>query len=144
MSQTYPIPTFNYRVRIAGKVLAFSEVSGLTVQHDEVVYRHGLSFQNGYHIRRGFAKPINITLKNGMIASDITDSEARQFLRESFFKDRKHDIEIDLCNEAGMALITWKVIGAVPLKFELPSLQANSNEVAVESVELLARELSIA
>ena len=148
MPNNFPIPTYNYRVRIAGNILSFSEVSGLSVQHDEIIYRHGLSTFSGifgfggYSIRRGFAKPINISLKKGMLTT--ADAGAtRNLLRNAFFNDKKFDIEIDLCDDNDTALITWKVIGAVPLKFELPSLQANSNDIAIESIELLAHNLEI-
>jgi phage tail-like protein len=131
-------------VRIANQIISFSEVNGLTIQHDEQVYRHGLSESKGFIIQRGFAKPINISLKKGMMMSSKEDNQAiNNFLFEAFSKNKKFDIDIDLCDDAGTALFTWKVIGAVPLKYELPSLQANSNEVSIESIDLLARKLLI-
>lgn len=142
MSTSYPIPTYNYRVRIAGLSISFSEVSGLAVQHEEVVYRHGLSTTKGYLIQRGFAKPINISLKKGIIVSDNQDEKSvNNYLYDAFVRNNKFDIDIDLCDHSGTALITWKVIGAVTLKYELPGLQASANDVAIETIDLLARNL---
>lgn len=144
MPAAFPIPTYNYRVRIADSTISFSEVSGLSVQHDEVVYRHGLSDSKGFLIQRGFAKPINLSLKKGMVsASDMTKGALSNFLYQSVKDNKKFDLDIDLCDEHGMALITWKVVGALPLKYEFPGLQANANEVAIESIDLVARNVLV-
>lgn len=143
MDRKYPIPTYNYKVRFntpQSKVVSFTEVSGLTIQHDEVVYRTGLSFKKGFTIKRGFAKPIQIQLKKGMLAGAGAHDDVHR-LQKAFFDYDQLNIFIDLCDTSGNKLISWQVIGAVPMKFELPSLQASSNDIAVESVELLARDL---
>ena len=38
---TYPLPSYNYRVTVGSDVLSFSEVSGLSVEHEPVTYKHG-------------------------------------------------------------------------------------------------------
>lgn len=140
----FPLTTYNYKVRIGSKTLSFSEVSGLSVQHDEVVYRDGFSFLLGYTITRGFAKPINVTLKNGIIAEGKDSPEnLRNGLTKAFFDMDKKDLFVDLCDDAGKVLVTWKVIGAVPMKLNLPDLDANGNNVAIESMEFVGRELQI-
>ncbi|MEL7146211.1 MAG: phage tail protein [Bacteroidota bacterium] len=140
MAASFPIPTYNYRVRIANRTISFSEVSGLAVQHDEVIYRHGLSESKGFLVQRGFSKPINLTLKKGMIAtSDQSEDDLSRFLFKALEDRKKFDLDIDLCDEQGTALITWKVVGALPLKYEFPGLQASANDVAIESIDLVAR-----
>ena len=131
-------------MRIANSIVSFSEVSGLTVQHDEVVYRHGLSETKGFLIQRGFAKPINLSLKKGMISStDENKSALNNFLFRSLKSNKKFDLDIDLCDDHGIALISWKVVGALPLKYEFPGLQANASEVAIESIDLVARNVLV-
>ena len=43
---------------------------------------------------------------------------------------------IKLLNEQHAPVMTWKVKNAWPLKVEGPSLKADGNEVAIESIEL--------
>ena len=141
----YPLPTYSYRVIIAGHTMAFHEVSGLTVQHEEVVYRDGMSWLLDYSISRGFAKPIQLSLKSGVILPDPEGEPiAREQLKVGFFLgDGPIDIEIHLTDGEGQALLRWKVIGAVPMKLELPGLRADSNEVAIQSMDFTARTLQI-
>ena len=141
MSGAFPLPTYNYRVRIGSLTIAFSEVSGLSVQHEEIVYRHGLSESKGFILQRGFTKPVNISLKKGILIGPNQPGMTRTLLQETFLSGEKLDFEIELCEESGTPLVTWKVIGALSLKYEMPALQASSNEVAVESLDLVARKL---
>ncbi len=50
----------------------------------------------------------------------------------------KKDIYVRLCDENGAAVVSWKVINAFPTKLDAPSFTADSNDVAVESMELMA------
>lgn len=145
MATYYPIPVYNYRVRMGASTLSFTEVSGLQVQHDELVYRDGMSFLLDYVITRGFSKEIKVTLKKGVIASDSTQPGAADMrnLHKAFFDLKKQDIEIDLVDQSAAALVTWVLVGAVPMGLELPSLDANSNNVAIETLTFTARELRV-
>ncbi|MEL6535766.1 MAG: phage tail protein [Bacteroidota bacterium] len=141
----YPLPTYSYRVIIAGYAMAFHEVSGLTVQHDEIVYRDGMSWYYDYSISRGFAKPINLTLRSGVVLPEPGEvpATAEQLKVGFFLGDKPLDIEIQLTDGDGTVLLRWKVIGAVPMKVELPGLRADSNEIAIQSMDLTARTLKI-
>ena len=55
----------------------------------------------------------------------------------------KKDISVSLCNENGEAVITWKVLNAFPTKLEAPTFDANSNDAAIESMELTADGITI-
>jgi phage tail-like protein len=55
----------------------------------------------------------------------------------------KKDIFIRLCDENGDPVISWKVTNAFPTKLEAPTFDANSNDAAVESMELTADGISI-
>ena len=56
---------------------------------------------------------------------------------------QKKDIYVRLLDEAGDAVISWKVFNAFPTKLDAPSFDANSNDVAVESMELMADRVTI-
>jgi phage tail-like protein len=55
----------------------------------------------------------------------------------------KKDIFVRLCDENGDPVISWKVNNAFPTKLEAPTFDANSNDVAVESMELTADDVTM-
>ena len=55
----------------------------------------------------------------------------------------KRDILIDLCDEKGDAVISWKVQDALPTKLDVPTFDANSNDVAIETMEFIAHGLRV-
>jgi len=152
---SYPVPAYNYRVTInddnligssGSTTLGFSEVSGLTVEYEQTVYKNGLSFLTGINIMRGMVNPIRITLKKGVMRGDKKaflyewlNSEVKFIL----LNDLKKDITIDLCDETGVALMRWLVKGALPIKMEMPHFSATDNEVAIETLEVIAHSLKV-
>src|SRR5687767_4211538 len=83
IKSSYPLPAYNYRVTIYGSdliagaagaaMLGFSEISGLTVKYEHVVYRHGLSYLTGPSIIRGKTDPVQVTMKRGMVHNGSRD-----------------------------------------------------------------------
>src|SRR5215207_9831057 len=63
---TYPLPVYNYRVSIGSLTLGVSEISGLSVAYEPVLYKHGLSFAMGTKIIPGMRQPIKLTMKRGI------------------------------------------------------------------------------
>jgi phage tail-like protein len=55
----------------------------------------------------------------------------------------KKDLTIDLCDPTGAAIVRWKVDKALPLKLTAPTFSAAANEVAIESIDLIAPGLTI-
>ena len=76
-----------------------------------------------------------------VVASDPNAQQSLKLLNEAFKNLDKRDIDIHLCDATGAALITWKVIGAVPMKIDYPNLSADGNDVAIQTLELTARKL---
>jgi phage tail-like protein len=140
---SYPLPVYNYRVTINGDTLGFSEVSGLSVEYEPVYYHHGLSFALGAKIIPGQHKPIRLTLKKGIIKGKDFLSKWLQEAYANPFKDAKQNILIDLCDQAGLPIVRWKVRGALPVKLDAPIFNASSNEVAVETLELVAHDIEV-
>lgn len=132
----YPLPVYNYKVTVDSETLSFSEVSGLTTNYEKVVYKHGLSYAVGPTIVRAQQNEITVTLKRGVVAK-------RSQLYDWFNGNYAKDIFVDLCDEEGNAVVRWKIKKALPLKMEAPSFTAESNSVAIESIEVIAQEISI-
>jgi phage tail-like protein len=145
---TYPLPVYNYRVTVVDEATAaavgFSEVSGLALEYEPVTYKHGFSFISGSIIIPGMRQPIRLTLKKGIVkAGDFLYRWIERSYNEPFYQNIRRDIVIDLCDEAGGAVVRWKVRGALPVKLEAPGFDAGSNDVAIESMELIAHGLDV-
>jgi phage tail-like protein len=148
IKSTYPLPSYNYRVTILhgpeAAVISFAEVSGLSLDYEPITYKHGLSFLKGVHIIPGMPQPIRLTMRKGLV-------QGQDFLHRWFasaytvpvFPSMPCDILIDLCDEAGQAVVRWTVQGALPIKLTAPTFDANSNDVAIETLELVAHGLQI-
>lgn len=141
ISTTYPLPVYNYRVRIGDETHAFSEVSGLSMEYEPITYKHGLSWLEGAEQMPGMRGEVKLSLKRGLVRnrSLLLDWIATVRLN----KVEKRDITVDLCDEGGAAVISWKVHNAFPVKMDVPAFASDSNEIAVESLDLVANFLEI-
>ena len=111
---------------------SFAEVSGLEVTITPIEYRNG---SEDITVRKlpGLKKFTNITLKRGAIGDltlwrwikTVMDGEAQ-----------RADGTITLLDESRQAVMVWKFRRAWPCKWTGPSLNAKSNEVAIESIEI--------
>ena len=148
IKNSYPLPIFNYKVTIYkdddANVIGFSEVDGLSVEYESVTYKHGLSFVMGSKIIPGQRQAINITMKRGIVKNgDFLQKWIDGVYSDPFYGSAKRDIVIDLCDETGAAVVRWKVSRALPVKMEAPGFDASSNDVAIESFEVVAHSLSV-
>ncbi len=133
---SYPLPAYNYKVTIETDILAFSEISGLTIGYDKIIYKHGFSHVTGPTIVRAQRNEINVTLKRGV------GKKRDQLYRWLTTKIAK-DLWIDLCDEKGSAVVRWKVIKAVPYRLEASDFTAVGNDIVIESLVLAATNLTI-
>lgn len=136
----YPLPVYNYKVVVDNQEMAFSEVSGLTIDHGDVIlYKHGLSFRQGEFMQRiGNAlqkqKPANITLKRGIVkGNDILYN----------WLNTIKPITVSLCDEEGNPLVSWKIGRAMATKLSAPDFNADASEVAIESLEVFAKDIEM-
>jgi phage tail-like protein len=135
--QRYPLTAYNFRVTVAGTAMSFTEVSGLAIEYEMVTYKHGLSFWEGESIKSyRYDKYVPVTLKKGIV-------KGGKQLYDWFKAMDTRNLDISLCDETGIPVVTWHVGKALPLKLEAPSFQANTNEVAIETFELMATRISI-
>jgi phage tail-like protein len=148
IKSTYPLPAYNYRVTIlrGGEsiVISFAEVAGLNIQYEPVTYKHGMSFVMGSKIIPGMQQPLRLTMKRGVVQqNDFLYSWIHGAHSNPFFSSAKRDIVIDLCDEAGAPVIRWTVQSALPIKLDAPTFDANTNEVAIETIEFVANGLQV-
>lgn len=139
IASAYPIPTYRYRVTVGNEEMAFSAVSGMEIAHETITYKDGMG---GKYYMPGQLAPVNISLKRGVVKSK---SQLYEWIKSiSLNQVEKKDISISLTNESGSELlITWNVANAFPTKLTAPSLDATSNEVAIEEMSLMADNVTI-
>lgn len=116
----------------------FTEVSGLGYELQTEEYEEG--GVNGFtHQLPSRVSHENVTLQRGLTDAtelfDWADATARGVI------DRRN-CRIFLANAAGEERWGWEVRGAFPVRWEGPDLQADSGDVAMESLELAHRGLS--
>ena len=144
IASKYPLPAYNYRVTIDAVVVSFAEVSGLSVEYEPVTYKHGLSYLMGNKIIPGMRQPIKLSMKKGIVKSnDYLPKWIHKTYTNPFYGNAKRDIVIDLCDEKGEAVIRWKVQRALPTQLDAPTFDANSNDVAIESMEFIAHGIEV-
>jgi phage tail-like protein len=126
-----PFLNFNFRVEIDGiQVAAFHECSGLDSSIDVIEHREG-----GGPIRKlpGNTKFSNIVLKRGVTANwELYDLHLRCV---DGAVDRKNG-SIILMDRADREVARWNFNQAWPAKWTGPSLTAEGNDVAIETLEL--------
>ena len=131
----YPLPVFHFRVEWGGTLLAFSEVSGLSIEVQSIEYRDGLSPEFSTIKMPGLKKYGNITLKRGVFADD---NEYYDWLNAvKMNKPERRDVIISLLNEEHEPVMTWKVVNAWPTKVIMYS-PATSSPIWYQSPTCLA------
>jgi len=135
-----PYAAFNYLVVIEGRVVAgFSEVSGLDMDTDPVEHREGAE-ETKARKRHRPKKLTRIVLERGY-AKDRVLWEWRRHAMEGRIERRSGSIV--LLYEARERAMGWSFRGGWPAKLEGPGLNAKTNEVAIEALEICAERVSL-
>lgn len=133
-----PLMAYSYRVAIATKTVGFKEVSGLSRQHETLTYQHGLSAWEGerlvkYHIDR----PATITLRKATITPDVV------FLHVWLETKLELPMTVSLCGPRGVPWVSWRIARALPVKLTAPTFDASSNDVAIDTFEVMASGIRV-
>lgn len=137
----YPLPVYNYRVEINGEAIAFSQVSGLSLTFETTSYKESRTEPlPGVVTMRMPAQQsdVTVTLQKGLVPSKSIPALYDWIRTTQINQIEKKDILVHLLDETGSPSVTWKVINAFPTKLDAPSFDANSNDAAIESMELMA------
>ena len=136
----YPLPAYNFRVEVDGQTVGFSEVAGLSIGYETVTYVESPTAGLGPRYMRMPGKPTDtkITLKKGVVTGVSVATLFSWINSIQLNRVQKKDIAIRLCDENGTPVVSWKVQNAFPTKLDAPSFTASSNDVAIESIELMA------
>ena len=143
-SSNRPDPFTNGRffVQIDGVAAsAFSEVSGLEVSIDVIDYRAGDSKVSSEQRLPGLSHASNITLKRGLT---LDLSLWQWFANVLGGNVDRRDLTITLLDQSEKPVLIWRIHKAWPCKWTGPILQANSSEVAIETLEITHEGLELA
>ena len=133
--------SFHFLVEIEGLVIGgFNEVTGLTVEVEIEEYREG--GLNAYvHKLAGPARyPNNLVLKHGLTDSDTLWNWHQDVASGNI---QRRNGSIILLDSAGEEQWRWNFVDAYPVRWVGPDLRAGSAEVAIETLELVHRGLSV-
>jgi phage tail-like protein len=138
-----PYKNFKFRVRWDGRdVAGVSKVSGLTRTTEVVEHREG-GDPSVSRRSPGRIKYEAITLERGITHDVEFEQWANKVWHygnglgeEVSLRDFRRDILIDLYNEAGQVVLTFKVYRCWVSEFKLPDLDASASAVAIESIKL--------
>jgi phage tail-like protein len=135
-----PYSAFNFLVEIDGVTVAgFSEASGLTSESDIIEYRVGAE---DFTVRKlpGLKKFPQISLKRG-----FTDSKELWAWRKKVLdgKTERQSGSVVLLNEARQPALRWNFREGWPNKWEGPTFNAKTNEVAIEHLEIAHEGLAL-
>ena len=137
---TWPLVRFQFRVVYDNMEFIFQEVTGLSNETQVIEYRHNNSKVFDTIKMPGIQKLGNVTLKKGIFKGD--DDQWKNF---NAIKNttKKTTVVISLLDESNAVAMSWNLTNAFPTKITATDMKADSNEVAIETMELAHEGLEI-
>ena len=131
----YPYKKYNYKVLLDNSEEAgFSEVSSPDITSDPVEYREGNMTGKTAGRQPGILKYGNVTLKRGVTESQVFVAWMKD-IQDG--KAPRKTVVITLMDDEMNEVASWQLEKAWPTKYTGTDMNATSNEVAIESLELV-------
>jgi phage tail-like protein len=136
-----PLRGYNFRVELDNtSVASFREASGLTLNTDPVDYREGTDTWLSVRKLPGLRKYSNITLKRGITTNeDLWD----WYLNILNGVDDRRNGAIVLQDEQHNDVIRWEFQNGWICKWEGATMNATSNDVFIETIEIVHERLEL-
>lgn len=135
-----PLPNFGFAILMMRVVRGwFTECSGLAMEREVLDYTEG-GTNHFVHQLPGRVKQNRIILKHGLAGNDLW-----RWFQTGLYdgKVERHNISIVLFTPALMVHTWWDIKDAFPVKWSGPTLNAGSNELTVETLELAHHGISM-
>ncbi len=137
-----PYRGFNFRMEIEQtSVAGFRECTGLSFTTDPVEYREGSDVPLHPRKLQGMRKFANVVLKRG-----FTDSQELWKWYKNVLNgvtDRRNGAVV-LQDEQHRDVLRWNFENGWICKYEGPAMNATSNDVALETVEICVEQVTLA
>ena len=140
MARKDPVSVFKFAVEIEGVISGwFSDCSGLSLSRDPFPYKEG-GVNDYIHQLPGRSKYSNITFKRG-----VADDELWDWYQKGLYdgKVEYQNISIMLFNHDRSKVKRWDLERAYPIKWTGPDFKADSNQVAIESLEIVHHGMTL-
>lgn len=136
------VTTNRFYVEIGAEIAAsFTECGGLGIQIKKNVFHEG-GVNDRQRIYLGQTDFTDVTLKRG-----LTDHPGFWNWLNTVFDEKKSterkNVNILLFDRAGKTMMSWTLIGAIPVGWKTPALQADGNAVAIEELTIAYEGLKI-
>ena len=129
-----PHRAYNFWVEIGGiEAGGFTEVSGLKAEIDVQTYREG-GLNTYAHQLAGGVKEGTLTLKRGLTDADTIWPWCDAVMSGTI---TRRNLTIYVLDQAGLRAMWWDLMDAFPVSWEGPTLTADGNAVAFESLSLV-------
>jgi phage tail-like protein len=133
----YPLVAYNYHVVVGNVSMRFAKVEGLVWERKAITYRDGLSFRDGERIALCRVESYTtLSMQQGVMASDPS-------LHDWLLAGDARWLQVQLCQADGRPVVAWQARQAIPVKLTGSSLDAMTNEVCIDTLELRATGWSI-
>lgn len=136
-----PYRGYNFRVEIDTIKAFFKDCSGLNLTTDTVDYREGTDMPLSVRKLTGLRKYSNITLKRGYTQNEDLWKWYRNVING--VSDRRNGA-IVLQDEQHNDVLRWTFVNAIICKWEGPTMNATSNDVAIETIEICPEQIALA
>ena len=133
----YPVTKFHFSVDCGGECVSFQEVTGLEMTRETVEYRGGNDTGFVKQCIPGMKSFGELTLKRGTFAGDndfFTWWNGDTNTEKDGLPERR-TLTINMKNTKKVVM-TWTVSQAFPIKVTSTDLNAESNEIAIETLVL--------
>tara|TARA_R110002124_G_scaffold287193_2_gene471128 strand:- start:18 stop:473 length:456 start_codon:yes stop_codon:yes gene_type:complete len=139
----WPQPKFYFKVKFEtlDNPVSFQEVSGLDPEAASLEYRRGESKSFSAIKMPGISKSGNVALKKGLFPDEGKFNNWINAIKMNVV--RRENVIIQLLDESGNPSMTWSLSNAWVSKATGFDLNSNTEEVAIETIELGYEGLTI-
>ena len=142
---SYPPVGFHFRARVLGLEsqrgdFRFSEVGGLSMEllTEELAEGGENRFVQKYPTR---ARYPDLVLKRGLLTSSEILSWVQAAIQDLQIEPR--NVDVDLLNEQHEPLLTWHIVNAYPTRWSVSDLNASSNTVVIERLQMTYQRFTL-
>ncbi|WP_373527547.1 phage tail protein [Nostoc sp.] len=139
------VTTNRFYVEIDSSIAAsFAECTGLSVQIKKNIFQEG-GVNDQQRIYLGHTEFADITLKRGFTDHPGFWNWMNAVFDEQEKKNKyRRNVNILIFNQGGETMMSWTLIGAIPITWKTPALQADGKAVAIEELTLAYEGLKVA
>ena len=140
----YPPVGFHFRATFpdfpGDNEMRFQSISGLSAEIMMETYKEGGNNMYEYQlpVRVKFS---DVSLKRGLLKGSTIFQWCLSAIND--FKFSPKDLNIDLLDEQGAALVSWSLKGVLPKKWSVSEFNAEQSTIAIEQMDLVIREFRI-